>query len=270
MNNFNMRLRKATLAVMASLALCSCHTSRQIVYFQDLTPTDSVVQITAPEPIRFRPADQLSIVVNCQDYRLTELFNLAVPSRRLNSRGNNSNNSNQVAMYTVDSKGNIEFPVLGTLHVEGMTREEVTHYVRDEIVSRDLAKDPIVTVEYGNLSVSVLGEVGKPGQYNIDKDRLTILDVISQAGDLSIRGRRDRVWVYRLEDGQRRAYQLNLCSAEQVTSSPAYYLRQNDQIYVEPNSARTSQSTTNGSTLRSTSFWISMVSFVTSMIILIF
>jgi polysaccharide export outer membrane protein len=160
--------------------------------------------------------------------------------------------------------------VLGTLHVEGMTREEITRYVHDEIVSRDLAKDPVVTVEYANLSVTVLGEVSHPGRYSIDKDRVTVLEVLSQAGDLSIQGKRDRVWVYREEAGQRRAYQLDLCSATQVAASPAYYLQQNDQIYVEPNATRQRQSTVNGNTVRSTSFWFSLASLLTTLAVLIF
>jgi polysaccharide export outer membrane protein len=275
MNNFNMRLRKATLAVMASLALCSCHTSRKILYYQDLTPTDSVVSVPAPQPIRIRPADQLSILVNCSDSRLTELFTLMTPTRRFgggSGKGGSSvtSSNGQTVLYTVDSKGNIEFPVLGTLHVEGMTREDITHYIHDEIVNRDLAKDPIVTVEYGNLGVTVYGEVGGVGRYNIDREGLTVMDVLAQAGDLTIQGKRDRVWVYRLEDGQRRAYQLDLRNASQLTASPAYYVQQNDEIYVEPNMTKMSSSTTNGSLVRSASFWISMVSFVTSMLILIF
>lgn len=266
-----MKLHKTLLAALAALALTACHTPQHIVYFQDVTPADSVVRITQPEPIRLRPSDQLSIVVSCQDYRLTDLFNLTVPYKRVGTSGSGSNNSNgQVALYTVDSEGNIDFPVLGTLHVEGMTREEITRYVHDEIVSRDLAKDPVVTVEYANLSVTVLGEVSHPGRYSIDKDRVTVLEVLSQAGDLSIQGKRDRVWVYREEAGQRRAYQLDLCSATQVAASPAYYLQQNDQIYVEPNATRQRQSTVNGNTVRSTSFWFSLASLLTTLAVLIF
>jgi polysaccharide export outer membrane protein len=270
MKPYNMRLRKALLTAAAALTLSACQTQRQIVYFQDLEPEASTA-VVAPQAIRFHAADQLSIVVNCQDYRLTELFNLVTPTRRLGNRnGVNNNSNNQVAYYTVDAEGNIEFPVLGTLHIEGMTREEVTRYVHDEIVNRDLAKDPVVTVEYGNLYVTVLGEVTKPGRYSIDKDRVTVLDVLSQAGDLGIQGRRDRVWVYRQEGDQRRAYQLNLCSAEQVTASPVYYLQQDDQVYVEPNNIRARQSTVNGNTVRSTSFWFSVASLLTTLAVIIF
>ena len=98
-----------------------------------------------------------------------------------------SSGSNRgVSGYTVDSKGNIDFPVLGEIHIAGMTREEVATYIKKELQSHDLIKDPVVTVEYMNLSVAVMGEVNNPGRFSIDKDNLTILDALSQAGDLTI------------------------------------------------------------------------------------
>ena len=135
----------------------------------------------------------------------------------------------------MDSKGDIDFPVLGKLHVQDMTREEVAVYIKKELQSHDLIKDPVVTVEFMNLSVNVMGEVNRPGRYNIDKDHLTILDALSQAGDLTIYGKREKVLVLRNENGKQRVYGINLCSADHLYSSPVYYLQQNDVVYVEPN-----------------------------------
>ena len=172
--------------------------------------------------------------------------------------------------YTVDSKGDIDFPVLGKLHVQDMTREEVAVYIKKELQSHDLIKDPVVTVEFMNLSVNVMGEVNRPGRYNIDKDHLTILDALSQAGDLTIYGKREKVLVLRNENGKQRVYGINLCSADHLYSSPVYYLQQNDVVYVEPNDTKARQSTVNGNNVRSTSFWISLASLLTTISVLIF
>lgn len=132
-----------------------------------------------------------------------------------------------------------------------------------------MVKDPVVTVEFMNLAVSVLGEVNNPGRYNIDKDNITILDALSQAGDLTVYGKREKVLILRNEDGKQRVYGVNLCSGDHIYSSPAYYLQQNDVVYVEPNDTKARQSTVNGNNVRSTSFWISLASLLTSIAILI-
>lgn len=151
-----------------------------------------------------------------------------------------------------------------------MTREEVAVYIKKELQSHDLIKDPVATVEFMNLSVNVMGEVNRPGRYNIDKDHLTILDALSQAGDLTIYGKREKVLVLRNENGKQRVYGINLCSADHLYSSPVYYLQQNDVVYVEPNDTKARQSTVNGNNVRSTSFWISLASLLTTISVLIF
>lgn len=120
-------------------------------------------------------------------------------------------------------------------------------------------------MEFANLCISVLGEVNSPGRFNIDRDRLTILDALSMAGDLTIYGNRNKVMVLRQEGGTQRVYGVDLTSGEYVYTSPVYYLQQNDVVYVEPNSMRARQSTVNGNNVRSTSFWISLASFLTSL-----
>jgi polysaccharide export outer membrane protein len=251
----------------AVLFLSSCSSTNHISYFQDISQGYEQ-QILVPHEITIQPKDKLSILVNSKDPLLVNLFNLPIVSRQIGLTSAQGT-AQGVSGYTVNSKGNIDFPVLGDLYVQGMTREEVQIFIKEELISRDLVKDPVVTVEFLNLSVSVLGEVNKPGSYRIDKDNITLLDALSMAGDLTIYGKREKVLVQRTENGVQQTYEVNLCSAWQLYSSPVYYLQQNDVIYVEPNATKARQSTVNGNNIRSTSFWISLTSLLTTITVLI-
>lgn len=262
-----MRYKLLHSLLLAGLALlCSCSTPKDVLYFQDLRPGD-VYRLEKAQDITVRPMDKLTIVVNSRDPQLTALFNLPEVRKQISVSGNSSpiNNSQGVLGYTVGSDGYIDFPVLGRLLVAGMTREQIAAHIKKELVTRDLVKDPVVTVEFANLGVSVLGEVKSPGRYLLDRDQTTILDVLGMAGDLTIYGNRAKVLVLRQEGDTRRTYTVDLTSSSQVYSSPAYYLQQNDVIYVEPNAMRARQSTVNGNNVRSTSFWFSLASLLTSL-----
>lgn len=260
-------------AMLAALLLCSsCGRTDQIAYFQDVVAGEQSKVITATE-IKIKPNDKISIVVSCKDPQLSALYNLPIMSYRVGqapSGGVNTGGNNQVANYTVDGNGNIDFPVLGELHVAGLNRAEVAAMVKNKLESTDSGiKGATVIVEFINLNISVLGEVKSQGVYAIDRDEYTILDAISRAGDLTIYGRRDNVKVIRSNEGKRKVYELNLCNAENVYSSPAFYLQQNDIVYVEPNKVRARQSTANGNNLISTSFWVSVSSVLMSLVLLI-
>ena len=179
------------------------------------------------------------------------------------------NGDGNVSPYTIDSQGNINFPVLGKLHIAGMTREELAEYIRRELISRDLAKNPIVTVAYLNLSVSVLGEVGGPGRYPITRDDFTILDALSAAGDLTIFGKRDNIRVLREENGVQKVYTLDISSGKDLTKSPVYYLQQNDVVYVEPNATKARTASPNGNSPLTPAFWMSVASFAMTVALLI-
>lgn len=263
-----MKFCKMLIVAASVLVLGSCAAPKQITYFQDLRPGESELALISPVEVKIQPKDKLSILVNSQDARLTNLFNLPVVSQQIGVE-NSSGTNRGLSGYTVDSNGDIDFPVLGKIHIQGMTREGVAARIKQELQSHDLVKDPVVTVEFMNLTVSVMGEVNNPGRYNIDKDHLTILDALSQAGDLTIYGKREKVLVLRNEEGKQRVYGVNLCSGDHIYSSPAYYLQQNDVVYVEPNDTRARQSTVNGNNVRSTSFWISLASLLTSIAVLI-
>lgn len=257
------------LIVLGMTMLNSCGSSKGVVYFQDLKPGESEIRIAESFPITIRPEDEISIIVNSRDPQLSALFNLPLVSKRIGATSSGSGDQG-VSGYTVDSKGEIDFPVIGKIHVAGMKREEIAEHIKNELISRNLVKDPVVTVEFMNLCISVMGEVANPGRFNIDRDRITILDALSMAGDLTIYGNRSKVLVLRQEGDIQRVYGVNLTSGEYVYSSPVYYLRQNDVVYVEPNDMKARQSTVNGNNVRSTSFWISLASLLTTIGVLVF
>lgn len=258
------------LAAITVIMLASCGVARQVPYFQDLSSDTTLVILPEPEPIVFKPEDKISILVNSREPQLMALFNLPVIQRYIGSEINANTSNNNLAGYTIDANGDIDFPVLGKLHIAGMTREQTAEYIKGLLVSRDLIKDPVVTVEYLNLSISVLGEVNSPGRYVIDRDKLTILDALSLAGDLTIYGKRENVTVMRMADGRQHIYEVNLTSAHSVLTSPVFYLQQNDVIYVEPNKMRANQATVNGNSFLSSSFWVSVASLLVSLGVLIF
>ena len=256
--------------IILVLVFASCNTSKRITYFQDIqnfTDTSGVKEQPAPE-IRLRPDDKISIIVNSKDPELTNLFNLPYVTRTLGSTSENNLSGTQhgTSGYIIKKDGTIDFPVLGSIRVEGMTRDEVSAYIKNQLITQNLCNDPIVTVEFVNLQFSVMGEVKKPGSYNISRDYVTILDALSLAGDLNINGKRDNVLVLRPDSiGRLTAYTVDLRSFESVQNSPVYYIHQNDYIYVEPNKKKANESTVNANTVQSASFWISVASFFASL-----
>lgn len=261
---------KTILTVAASsLMMVSCAGVKDIVYFQDTQP-GSTFNMPTPKVVTVDISDKLSIVVSCKDPELAAVFNLPMitPSITVSGSGASSAfsnaNGNRVSYYTVDSNGNIDMPVIGTVHVLGLTREQISSLVKTSIIEKQMLKDPVVIVEFANMYVSVLGDVAHPGRHPIEKDKMTIIDVLSDANDMNVTGLRDNVKVYRQENGKQVCYQLDFTNMENICSSPVYYMQQNDIIYVQPNGMKARQSTVNGNTVLSVSFWISTSSFLIS------
>ncbi len=247
---------------LAALAV-SCSAPKDITYFQSLQNGDQLT-LSQPKAITLEPDDKLIITVHTTDPRLNALFNLPSPTTRIGTLTQTASatapySQSEATPYTVDSKGNIIFPVLGKIHVQGMTAEQLSEYLRSELESRDLAKSPIVTVEFVNLAVSVMGEVNNPGRVAIKRQDLSILDAISEAGDLTIYGLRDNVKVIRHENGTQKVYTVNLSDGKNLASSPVYYLKQNDVIYVEPNNTKKNTSKPSGNIWQQPGIWISML-----------
>lgn len=209
--------------------MCSCNTAKNTVYLQDMRH-DSLGMAVTPHEITLQPYDKISIIVGSRDAKLSALFNLPVVTEGVGS--SDSIGGRGISMYTVDRQGNIDFPVIGSLHVGGLTRDSVAKMIKRRLADDQLLADGVITVEFSNLSVAVLGEVNRPGRFNITRDCITIFDAISMAGDITRHGDRRRVTVTRNENGVQKMYTVNLLSAKDALASPAYYLRQNDMVYV--------------------------------------
>ena len=249
------------ISLIAIASLASCSTPKNIAYFQDLSEGQSLRPQSAYD-IRVRPEDKLSIIVSTQDPALSTLFNLVQVQSRIgtNSTAGSAASSadGRTAYYTVDSEGDINFPVLGKLHIAGMKRSEVAEFIERRLINEDLVKQPVVTVEFINTGVSVLGEVARPGRYEFNKDHLTIVDAITMAGDLKNTGQRENVMVIRDNNGKKDTYIVDLTDARSLSASPAYYLQQEDIVYIEPNVRAKRETTSAGNTPFTPSFWLSV------------
>ena len=257
-------IKRIVLFLVAIVALNSCATQEKILYLQDNVINQEIETIKGGE-IRFQPNDIISIFVNSKNPELAAVFNLPrIQSIVGNESSNSSSNAYNGALnYTLNAKGEIDFPVLGTILAKGMTKSELAEYIKKEIINSELIKDPIVTVEYANLTFTTMGEVVRPGNYYLKKEQTTILEALGMSGDLTISGVRDRVFLTRKLDNKLITYQLDLRS-KNIYQSPAFYVQQNDVIYVEPNKYRSNQSTVSGNSFASTSFWISLASLATT------
>ena len=257
---------KPLYALMLSslLVLGSCANKKDIVYLQDVQ-SGAVQPIGSDALIKLVPQDKISIIVKSKDATLADLFNLPAKMTQIGTPSDIAFQTPQgLSVYTVDNNGKIDFPILGKIDVAGKTRIEVGEDIKSRLLEGKHLREAVVTVEYANLSVSVMGEVQRPGRYAIERDKLTLLEALGMAGDLTIYGQRNNILVIREEHGQRKTYRVDLRRAEDLYASPAYYIKQNDLIYVEPNSFRVGQSTVNGNNVLSTSFWISLASLATT------
>ena len=233
---------KYAYGILLLLVIASCASPKDIVYFQD-SKNYASKEIEQSFKVKMQVDDLLAITVNNKNPELTLPFNLPTVAYQAGS-GAQLSGVQQLQGYLVDTEGNIDFPILGVIHVAGMTRMELTNLIKKRLIAGDYMKDPVVSVKLLNYKISVMGEVNNPGSFTINSDRITVLEALSLAGDLSIYGKRDRVMVIREENGVRQITQLNLKSAE-VFNSPYYYLQQNDVVYVEPNNSKVGQSTYN-------------------------
>lgn len=270
---------KSLLIVSLICLLGSCAAPKNVAYFQDAEAIRGMT-LQDEQPLRLRPKDKINILVSSADPLLVSQFNLTAATGTMRSVGSTTlpkttagstggNSTAQLLAYTVDEQGDINFPVLGKVAVAGKTRQEVAEYIRLRLINRDLVRDPIVTVEYVNLGVNVLGEVNRPGRIDITKDYFTIVDAIAQVGDLTVLGQRENVMVHREVDGEDQTYVINLCNRQDMLSSPAYYLQQNDVIYVTPNSKKRREARSSGNTFNQPAIWVSIVSLLTTIAVLL-
>ena len=215
---------------------------------------------------RIKPKDILSITVVSSEPEASRIYNLLVP--QVAEASNNTNILSQPVLqtYLVDNDGNIDFPVFGRIKVTGLTRKDLESLLQKKLSTAFSKESPIISIRFLNYSVNILGEVQRPGKFETSNERVTIFEGLAMAGDLTIYGRRDNVTVLRENlDGTKEYITLNL-NDKNVIYSPAYYLEQNDVVYVEPNKSR-SKSSNYGA---AESFGISSLSVLLSVTSLIF
>ncbi|MDD4142745.1 MAG: polysaccharide biosynthesis/export family protein [Bacteroidales bacterium] len=249
----NRKLLFLTTGVLIIL-VSSCVSQKNIVYFQDI---DGKVMrdIEKSYVTTIKKDDLLSIVVSASDKTVVQPFNLTLSENAYG--GSSQDPSKSVLPYLVDSDGNIEFPVLGEIHVEGMSRSELVQYLTDEISKH--VKEPVVSVSFENFKITVLGEVKAPGTYTMSSDKISVLQALGMAGDLLITAKRDGILLIREVDGVMTHYPIDLRSSD-IMNSPYFFMQQNDVLYIPPSKSRIIQGTTN------TSMWSVLLSSVTTII----
>lgn len=261
--NMNKKLYHFLILSIATVILSSCGSTKNVAYLQNSDYTD-LSRSAYLYDARIMPKDILTITVNTVNPEASAPFNLTISSEMNTSGGVSRLNTGggTLQTYLVDNNGCIEFPVVGTLEVGGLTKSGCEKLIHDKIQRyMNAEENPIVTVRMSNYKISVLGEVNRPGMFTVGNEKINIFEALAQAGDLTIYGVRDRVKLIRENArGQKDVYTLNLNDAE-IINSPYYYLQQNDVIYVEPNKVKAK----NSGIGQSTTIWISITGALVSL-----
>ena len=246
-----MKLHSLFIMGLCALLFSSCFSYKKVPYLKDSQEINSQLKQLPMYDAKIMPKDLLTITVNTTDPEVAAPFNLTVQS--------SGNGQSPLQQYLVSNDGTIDFPVLGTLQVSGLTKSEAENLIREKL-GIYLKETPIVTVRMTNYKISVLGEVASPGMFTINNEKVNIFEALALAGDLTIYGKRNNVKLIR-EDaaGQREIIELNLNKSDIITS-PYYYLQQNDILYVTPNKTKARNSDIG----QGTSMWFSATSILVS------
>lgn len=236
------KMKNILTVVITTILFVSCATKEDVVYFNGMNSSDNSIGLDSYSPT-YHIDDQLTIIVNAIDPEAARAFNkisVSVAQDAQDARGRE-----RIQPYRIDSDGNIDFPVLGEIQLAGLNREQATKLLQDRLV--DYIKDPIVDIQTINYKITVMGEVRNPGTYTATNERITLLEAIALAGDLTIYGERENVLVIQDYDGKKSYTRVNLKS-DDLFNSPVYYLSQNDVVYVEPNKTQAKSSSIGPST----------------------
>lgn len=252
--------------VSLTLLLTGCGSSKNVAYFQNSDNVNLDLSRVLYDA-RIMPKDVLTITVNTTDPEAAAPFNLTVATVQSVSLRTSSTSQAVLQSYIVDNEGNIDFPLIGQVHLGGLTKNEAEKVIMEKIKPYlNASERPIVTVRMINYKISVLGEVQRPGMFTVANEKINILEALAQAGDLTIYGVRDRVKLIREDNtGKKEIHELNLNDAN-IINSPYYYLQQNDIVYVEPNKVK-SQNSSVGSM---TTLWFSATSILISLTSLLY
>ena len=257
----------SSIAIVAAalMVMSSCGSSKDVAYFQN----SDTVDLSASQMLydaRIMPKDQLTITVSATNDVAAVPFNLTVPTPyTVQSRSTYSQAMLQT--YLVDNEGKINFPIVGELHVGGLTKSEAENMIRAKIMPyMSEAENPIVTVRMTGYQISVIGEVSRPGTFTVSREKITVLEALAQAGDLTIYGVRNNVQLIREDsEGRKSIHFLNLNDANLI-NSPYYYMQQNDVLYVTPNKVKAQ----NSSVGSMTTLWFSATSILISLTSLLY
>lgn len=256
-----MRLYNLFLCGLCIVLITGCASYKKVPYIQDAEMVGSVQSQLPMYDAKIMPKDLLTITVNTSDPEAAAPFNLTVQSAINISRSTSLTQQATLQQYLVSNDGTIDFPVLGSLQVGGLTKGEAENMIREKL-GNYLKETPIVTVRMTNYKISVLGEVARPGMFTINNEKVNIFEALALAGDLTIWGVRDDVKLIREDaDGNRSIVSLNLNKADIITS-PYYYLQQNDILYVTPNKTKSK----NSGIGQSSSLWLSGTSILVSIV----
>lgn len=230
MNSYITSVSRHMVSMMIlGIVFCSCVDTREAVYFNNVP--DQALNINTEDAQKIVPNDILAITVTSLNPDASLMFNTAAAS-----------NSSATPGYLVDQEGYIQFPVLGRLKVSDLSKKQLTDSLRNTLIEKKLLIDPVVTIRYLNFRVTVLGEVQKPTVVLVPNEKISLLEALGMAGDLTIYARRDNITLIRDEDGKRKIKRINLNNGE-IFNSPYYYLKSNDIVYVEPNKVKISSAT---------------------------
>ena len=276
MKRTKLSISRLHISVYLACVLClgmttSCISNKKMIYLQGATQQYALPQeIMDYTELQVQPDDQLAISVASKDVELLARFN----NNTLIGGGNNSqtgtnsvNVSSGVSYFRVNKDGNIEFPIFGTIHVGGMTTGEISAMIQKRKIDEGYINDAVVNTKIMSFKVTVMGDVKNPGTQTYQGERLTILEALGKAGDLTNSAYRNNVLVIREENGQRKAYEVNLLDNQAVFNSPAYYLQQNDVIYVQPNKSQRVKGSTSYTWLSVGSTVVGMVVSIVSLIV---
>lgn len=261
-----------TVAIAAVVCLTSCVSSKKIVYFQGSEDMfQQAQQILQKYEMHLKPADQILIKVTCDNPELLEVFNQDITLGAGVRNGANMSYGTTGSMgsvygYTIDNNGDVKLPVIGMVHVGGLTCDQAAVAIENTISGKNIIKNPDVTVRLLNARVAVMGAVKQPHVVALNSERNTVLDVLSQCGDVSDQALRRKVTLYREENGQRMCYELDLTDTN-IFQSPAFYVQQNDLIYVEPNKSQNVKSSAFTTFLSAGASIVAVISSVVAVVI---
>ena len=258
-------LKKILLLALPLLLFASCASQKDVPYFQNSKEVD-LSKSQYLYDARIMPKDQLTITVSAADDQDVVPFNMTVPTPYTTNQRSTYSQA-MLQTYLVDNDGNIIFPIVGQLHVGGLTKSQAEEMILDRIKPyMSEAVNPIVTVRMTGYQISVIGEVARPGTFNVSREKISILEALAQAGDLTIYGQRKNVQLIREDStGRKSIYTFDLTDAN-IINSPYFYLQQNDVIYVTPNKVKAQ----NSSVGSMTTLWFSATSILISLTSLLY